>query len=94
MMKKYTTVNAPTAKLMIQKNWLIRTENGGVSLTSTGAMLGLAVGGRAGASRVVAGGGGTLRETSSCDGAGGGMLGGMLLESVTRLVTALLPGLR
>jgi len=34
---------------MIQKNWLIRTEKGGGSFTSTGAVFLLLVEGRAGA---------------------------------------------
>ena len=51
MMKKYTAVNAPTAKLRIQNSWLMRTEKGGVSFTSTGATFVLSVGGRAGALR-------------------------------------------
>src|SRR3954469_12764160 len=79
MTKRYTTAKPPTAKLSIQKNWAIRTENGGVSRTSTGAVFGRRVGGLAGASR---GGVGGVTPPDAISRAGGAS-GGVRPESVT-----------
>jgi hypothetical protein len=73
MMKKYTAVKPPTAKLRIQKSWLMRTENGGVIFTSTGGTFGLAVGGRTGASR--AGGAGVAALATTPEAGPGGDCG-------------------